>query len=292
MADYGVSTQNFLRLLLGGMQRGTDVFQNRQTMQQQQAPDLMLTLQQMMQRKQMADEELRRRDMEFRTGQANWEKSFEAQQEAARQARIRQGYQDFADAQAQMRQAYADKARLGLERERLNIAKGGAKSLEDYRASLAKQSEQAALAQERMALSTLHKSLSESPESFQEVNEKQFKAMYKQLVDRGLTPAQIAAEHGWTQTLGEDGKPLSFRRYHGAVANTLRGLEQRLKEIGGMPKGDAISEAAGEGHSLFGLPPGVGQYAPPTQSENTAPTPMTDYNVNDMATWMEEIAGT
>jgi hypothetical protein len=50
MADSGVSTQNFLRLLLGGAQKGADVFQQRQTAQEQQAPDLMMALQQMMQR--------------------------------------------------------------------------------------------------------------------------------------------------------------------------------------------------------------------------------------------------
>jgi len=114
MSDPGVSTQNFLRLLLGGMQKGTDVFQQRQTMLQQQAPDLMLTLQQMMQRKQE-----REQDVTFRTGQAkleqqNWQTAFDAQQNAARETRNRQFGVDTQNQFQQMRENIRADAQLKL----------------------------------------------------------------------------------------------------------------------------------------------------------------------------------
>lgn len=57
MADPGVSTQNFLRLLLGGAQKGVD----QRFVRQGQEADLALQLQGMLQRKQLADEELAQR---------------------------------------------------------------------------------------------------------------------------------------------------------------------------------------------------------------------------------------
>lgn len=122
MADPGVSTQNFLRLLLGGAQRGADVFQQRQTQQQAQAPDLFMALENMMRQK--AERE---QDVKFRQEGRDLEVG------QIREQRNRQFGLDMQNAFQQMRQNAMAQQQLGLQRQETEAQVASAKALTEER---------------------------------------------------------------------------------------------------------------------------------------------------------------
>jgi hypothetical protein len=232
MADPGVSAQNFLRLLLGGAQRGADTLQQRQTMQQQQQPDLMLALQQMMQRKQMADVE-----------QGQRQEQIDLQHSDITARRMEHGAEQY---RAGIQQ--------GIENRRadakLKLLEGGAKSLDEYRkaqaaraAASAEAQAKAALAQQRLSLSGMLKHYTDSPESYEELGEDAFEKIHK-------TPD---SRIGWTMMLGDDGKPFSYRRMKGHVGNKVKAIEKAIESIGGLEGSEDALTAFGA-KSLFGVP--------------------------------------
>jgi len=91
MADPGVSGQNFLRLLLGGAQKGVDQIPQQQAQQ----ADLTLALQRMMQQKQQFDESTAGIDRRFNTEQDRLKAAEAARLQHQQSVEGRQGQEAF-----------------------------------------------------------------------------------------------------------------------------------------------------------------------------------------------------
>jgi hypothetical protein len=258
--------------LLGGAQQGADVFQQRQTMKQQQAPDLMLALQQMLQRKQALDTEAAQR-----------EKALEYQHAEITAQRMRQGGLDYQNALQQGIENRQRERQLGMQAQ-------GLKSLDEYRQAMAdkaiadaKAKEEAISAQKRLILSGLMKTYLESPESYDDVSKDTFEKMFSADQFKGVPLEEIASQFGYTiKDFDKNGNPLTFSKMKTPVANTIKSIEAELKKMGDLPQGDAMSQM-GAG-ALFGAPvaPGGGVPAAPAEKNLTA---------DDYSKYLEESLG-
>jgi hypothetical protein len=184
-------------------------------MQQQQQPDLMLALQQMMQRKQMADVEQgqRQQELDMRHSQITADRMEHGADQY--RAGIQQGIEN--------RRADA----------KLKLLESGNKSLDEYRKAQATRAAAAtaaqnakADAQKRMALSMMYTARMNSPESYEELPTEVFNESYKDPVSRSE----------WTmgKVDKDSGEPLSYRRLRPEIKKELEATWKGLEKIGGI----------------------------------------------------------
>jgi hypothetical protein len=227
MADPGVSTQNFLRLLLGGAQRGADVFQQRQTMQQQQQPDLLLALQQMMQRKQMADVE-----------QGQRERQLEMQHGEITANRMRQGGLDYQSALQQGIENRRADATFGLRKQEAQANIDRWKALADKYRNQTTGGTKPDASEARLSIKALLDSAEGADENYDYLPQEQFDKL--DAVTRTMFSQHFATERD------EGGNPINvvrYRRLRPGAAKEIAGYKAVLKQLGGLEEPSGIGAA-------------------------------------------------
>lgn len=257
------------RALQGG-QLGVNDYVGRKADARREAPNLMLTIQRLIDDRQQQEFANTFRQQEADKDEKFRRDSLEMQHSEATANRMEEAGRYYHE---QLQRGFDNRMKIQAQ-----------KDLRDHRDALAKKAEADALAQkkdllqqERLSLNTLKKSLEELPESYDELSKEQFEDMFQKGVNANKRLEELAQIQGYTQSLGDDGEPFSFRKMKSGQKAFLDNINKRLSEIG-VELGEApIIPTPVDFQGMFGAPQKAGSpIPPPPESEE------------DYRAWMNE----